>query len=61
MRALFSKKEKIMTKDFKSVFVKAKSIAETLDSNFTVIIIPSYERYREKQKFISNKKSRSFR
>ena len=40
MRGLFSKKEKIMTKDFKSVFMKAKSIAETLDSNFTVIIIP---------------------
>ena len=56
VRALFNKKKKIMTKDFKSVFMKAKSIAETLDSNFTVIIIPSYERYREKQKFISNKK-----
>ena len=49
VRNFFYKENFLVDETFTRVFKKGKKISEKLNSKFTVIIIPSYERYREKK------------
>ena len=49
VRNIFYKENFLVDETLTKVFKKGKKISEKLNSRFTVIIIPSYERYREKK------------
>ena len=56
IRSLFHKQNFLVDDSLLQIFIKGKKISKKLNSKFTVILIPSYERYREQNNNIFRQK-----